>query len=271
MLVFAATGVVARLVPAFHTRDAAALRAFTQLDGRRVAPVAHAFVGSLGALPFTLVGIVLVAVALIRRRRRLALGVVIVLVGSTLSAEVLKPALAVPSYAAMIGSTRIPAASWPSGHSTAAMALVLCAVMVAPRRLRTVVAIAGALFAVAVAFSLLTLDWHLPSDVLGGYLLAAVWALLVLAAVRGADARAGAGAVSRARAHVARALPLERGLGPVLPTVLVAVLAAVAGLAMAAVRAGGGAALGQHSLLVAGAAIAGLAAALSVGLARLLR
>ncbi len=104
-----------------------------------------------------------------------------------LSAETLKPLLAHPH--ARIGVSEITAASWPSGHATAATALVLCAILVAPRRLRALVAALGAIFAAAVGVSLLILAWHLPSDVLGGYFLGALWMALALAGLRTADAR----------------------------------------------------------------------------------
>ena len=69
------------------------------------------------------------------------------------------------------------------------MALVLCAVLVAPRRLRPTVAALGTVFAVGVGFSLLLLAWHLPSDVFGGYLVAALWAALAVAAVSACEVR----------------------------------------------------------------------------------
>ena len=53
----------------------------------------------------------------------------------------------------------------------------------------------GALFAAAVGFSLLMLAWHLPSDVLGGYLVATLWAAL---AVAGSARRRGALALTPA-------------------------------------------------------------------------
>ena len=82
-------------------------------------------------------------------------------------------------------------ASWPSGHSTAAAALVLCAVLVSPARLRPLVAALGGMFALAVGCSLLILAWHMPSDVLGGYLLAALWVALAVAGLRVRARRAG--------------------------------------------------------------------------------
>jgi membrane-associated phospholipid phosphatase len=42
----------------------------------------------------------------------------------------------------------------------------------------------GALLAAAVGCALLILAWHMPSDVLGGYLLATLWAALAVAMLR---------------------------------------------------------------------------------------
>src|SRR5437899_12818102 len=96
-----------------------------------------------------------------------------------LSAELLKPLLAHPHD--QIGPTHITNASWPSGHATAALALAWCALLVAPPASRRLVAALGAAFAVAVGVALLVLAWHMPSDVVGGYLLATLWAALAFA------------------------------------------------------------------------------------------
>ncbi len=104
-----------------------------------------------------------------------------------LTTETLKPLLAHPH--AQIAYTYIDPASWPSGHATAAAALVLCAVLVAPMWLRPAVAALGGVFAVAVGCSLLILAWHMPSDVLGGYLVASLWMALAVAGLRAADRR----------------------------------------------------------------------------------
>ncbi len=63
------------------------------------------------------------------------------------------------------------------------MTLVLCALLVTPHRLRPLVAALGCAFAVAVGCSLLILAWHMPSDVLGGYLLAALCVSLTIVAM----------------------------------------------------------------------------------------
>jgi membrane-associated phospholipid phosphatase len=105
-----------------------------------------------------------------------------VLTLAPLSAQLLKPLLAHPHDVA--SGVSISSASWPSGHSTAAAALVLCAVLVSPARLRPLVAVLGGLFALAVGCALLILAWHMPSDVLGGYFLAALWVALAVAVLR---------------------------------------------------------------------------------------
>lgn len=179
---------------AVHALDARILAGFTHLDGPRV----HPFVEQLARLcdPDRYVWFVaaLLAVALARRRPRTAAAVAVVLVGSGLTTQLLKPALATPRHSPLLTETaQIVPASWPSGHATASMALALCAVLVAPARLRAWTAALGAVFAVAVTFSFLTLGWHYPSDVLGGFLVASAWTLAAVAALSWAAERWPAG------------------------------------------------------------------------------
>lgn len=207
----ALTWVVAAVVPATHVKDAVALYDFTLLGGPRIDDLMNDLLHLLDPLLYTLWGVLLVAVALARRRPRVALAVALVLSLAPLSAETLKPLLAHPH--ARVGVSEIIAASWPSGHATAATALVLCAILVAPRRLRPLVVILGAMFAAAVGVSLLILAWHLPSDVLGGYLLGTLWVALALAGLRVADARSPS---RRLRSPLA-ASAAARGVGAGVP------------------------------------------------------
>jgi membrane-associated phospholipid phosphatase len=179
--------VVAELVPAVQWKDAMALHDFTLLSKPRVDGVATFLLHLLNPLLFILWGIALVAVALARERPRVAVAVAAIMGLAPFTTETLKPIAAHPHV--QIGLVHIGAASWPSGHSTAAMILVLSAVLVAPRRLRPLVVGVGALFVLAVGCSLLILAWHMPSDVLGGYLVASLWAALAVAALRAADRR----------------------------------------------------------------------------------
>ena len=175
----ALTWVLADLVPITHEKDAVALYDFTRLNRPFVEAPANALLDLL-YMPFYIAwGIVLVAIALRAGLPRVAVTLAIVIAVAPLSAELLKPLLAHPHD--QIGSKYITNASWPSGHATAITILAWSALLVASPSRRRAVAIAGVVLAVAVGCSLLILAWHMPSDVLGGYLLATMWAALALA------------------------------------------------------------------------------------------
>lgn len=182
LLALALVWVVAELVPAAHFRDALLLHHFVALESSQINGVAERLPHLLNPLLFTLWGIVLVLVALARQRPRVALAVALVLTLAPLCAEILKPLLAHSHV--RIGFTQIGAASFPSGHSTAAAILAMSSVLVAPRRARPLVAALAVLFALAVGAALLIRAWHMPSDVLGGYLMALLWTALAIAGVR---------------------------------------------------------------------------------------
>ncbi len=159
---------------------------------------AHPHVGALASFiaglcnpqPFVFVAAIPVVIALLRGRPRLAIAIAAILLGANVTTELLKPLLAHPRAAWLLGGQApVGAASWPSGHATAAMSLTLTCVLGAPGRLRPAVATLGALFTVAVSYSFLTLGWHYPSDVFGGFLVAASWTLAVVAALLGAGER----------------------------------------------------------------------------------
>jgi len=72
---------------------------------------------------------------------------------------------------------RLGPSSYPSGHAAVVAAVALAAVAVAPRPARP---LAGALAAIVVAtvgVALVVIHAHYPSDVLGGWLLALLWAV----------------------------------------------------------------------------------------------
>jgi membrane-associated phospholipid phosphatase len=203
--------------------DGAALQGFVGLDRPATRGPAEVVAALGDPLPYVLLGAALVAAALARGRPRIALAVPVVLTGSALTSQILKPLLADPRVCDCLADGRVAAASWPSGHATAAMALALCAVLVAPPTWRPTMAVFGAGIAVAVSYSLLTLGWHYPSDVLGGYLVAALWMSFAVAALWAAGerwpARSGREAAVRWGAALAPA-----GVGALLPLVgLVAV------------------------------------------------
>ena len=178
---------------AFHVgfgahADRAILNGFGGLQRPRVNHLANLIASLCNPKPFVAFAAVIVLVALVRRRPRLALATAAILLGANTTTELLKPLLASPRG---LPGQATAVASWPSGHATAAMSLALCAVLVAPARLRPALAALGAVFAVAVSYSFLHLGWHYPSDVLGGFLVAATWTLVVVAALFTIEARRG--------------------------------------------------------------------------------
>jgi membrane-associated phospholipid phosphatase len=184
----AVTWVLAELVPITHFKDAVALYDLTRLNRPLVEAPANLLLDLLYPPFFAAWALLLALLALRRRRPGLALAVAVVLPLAPLSAELLKPLLAHSHD--QFGPQHIGPASWPSGHATAAAALAWCALLVAPPSQRRTVAIAGAIFALAVGAALLVLAWHMPSDVIGGYLLATLWVAVAMAAV-GVFARTG--------------------------------------------------------------------------------
>lgn len=187
VLALALVWVVANLVPAAHYRDAVLLHDFTLLSRPRVDRVGSFLLHLLEPAIFIVWGVALVATALARGRPRIAAAVVAVMALAPFTTETLKPLVAHPH--AHVDGVWIGAASWPSGHSTAALTLALCVVLVTPSRWRPVTAALGAAFALAAGCSLLILEWHMPSDVLGGYLVATLWMALAVAVLRFAELR----------------------------------------------------------------------------------
>jgi membrane-associated phospholipid phosphatase len=177
------TLVLAYFAPPFGGRDAATLQGFIDLNRPRLTPLLSHVAHLADPAPYGLIGLALVVLALARRRPRVALAIAVVLVCAPVTSETLKPLLSHPRPQEWLGKGQISAAAWPSGHATAAMALALCSVLAAPARWRPAAATAGGLFALAVAYAILALGWHFPSDVIGGFLVAGLWTSLAVAAV----------------------------------------------------------------------------------------
>ncbi|HEV7461785.1 MAG TPA: phosphatase PAP2 family protein [Solirubrobacteraceae bacterium] len=246
--------------------DGATLQGFVDLHSPRIDRLADAVVRLGDPLPFLVAGAVLVSVAMVRARPRTAMVVPLILLGANVTTQLLKPALASPRASSLLTDAHVSAASWPSGHATGAMSLALCAVIVSAPRWRPLVAALGGIFAVAVGYSTLILAWHLPSDVLGGFLVATVWTALGVAALWAAAARwperAGRGREAALRVREA-----------VTPSALTAVTATACAGALALARPDATLAYAQaHTVFVVGAvAIALLGATLAAALAVALR
>jgi membrane-associated phospholipid phosphatase len=204
-------------VSLFRHEDAKILSGFAGLHRARVNPIANSIAQLCNPSPYVYFAAGVVLVALLRRRPGVALTIALIIFAANVTTELLKPLLAAPRPT-VAGISPVGAASWPSGHATAAMSLALCAMLAAPARVRPFVAALGAAFAVAVSYSFLTLGWHYPSDVFGGFLVATVWTLLGVALLFTARARQTSG-VSGAEAPSVR-----EALGPPAAALLGALL-----------------------------------------------
>jgi membrane-associated phospholipid phosphatase len=228
-LLGAVTGVVLLFLTwyaAFHIgvvgrADASVLMGFADLQTPYVNWLAQAIANLCDPQPYFFLAGAVVLIAVIRRRGRIAVAVGGILLAANVTTEMLKSLLtaAHPVGYTFAGELQFKAAAWPSGHATAAMSLALCAVLVARAPTRPYVASAGAAFAVAVSFSFLILAWHYPSDVLGGFLVAATWTMIGVTAVWMADARwprdASRSPAVRLTARQALGPPVAAALGAV--------------------------------------------------------
>lgn len=210
--------------------------------------------------PYVYLAVLPVLVALVRGRPRVAVMIGAVMLGANVSSQVLKPLLAAPRGPGLPGPF-VQAASWPSGHATAVMTLVLCAVIAAPARWRPVVAAFMSAFAIAVCYAFLSLGWHLPSDVLGGFEVAAVWVLLGVAGLGWHEQRHPAPRRADARPRRAQ-ISVAEALAPMALLILL-VLMAAAVIALLRPEPVVGYAAAHKLFILGAAAIAGLGFALA--------
>lgn len=262
----AAVGVwiMALVVPGGRIVDARAMQAFSGVAQPPLEPRIQGLAHLADPAPFAVGVLLLVVLALVRRRPLMAAVAAAVLFAANVATQLLKPALADLRVIDLRGVEALYPGSWPSGHSTAAMSLALCAVLVVGPRLRPLAAVLGASYAIAVGYALVALGWHLPSDVLGGFLVAATFTLLGAAALAALEARAPAASPSRVHPPAPISLPALTLTLAVLLTFAATVVALRApGMTLSAL---------EHPIAIAaGAGIAALGLALTAGLAVALR
>lgn len=263
-----ATWFAAFHIAVFEHADRSILEGFAGLASHpHVGGLANRIATLCDPKPYVYFCAIPVLIAIARRRLWVALAVVAILLGANVTTQLLKPLLAHPRPTDMLLGFSPPSPeSWPSGHATAAMSLALACVLAASRRWRPFVAALGAAFAVAVSYSFLTLAWHYPSDVFGGFLVAGIWTLLAVAAVFTANAW---------RPHVAASqlvqrLSIREALGPPSAALFGAItLAAVVVIARPAAVASY--ARAHEAFVVGASAIGALGLALATGLMLALR
>jgi membrane-associated phospholipid phosphatase len=247
--------------PGWRRLDAAALEAFAGVVRPPLTPSIHGLAVLADPLPFALGGVLLVSIALLRRRWLMAAIVPAILLCANGTTQLLKPALTDPRLIDFSGSERVYPGSWPSGHATASMSLALCLVLVVGPRLRPLAALIGAGYAVGVGYGLVSAGWHLPSDVFGGYLVAASFTLLGAAVL----------AVLEKREPAPAARPAIPWRPLAAPVAAFACAAALAALAVIVRRPDLALGVRHAEVLVVAFAIGALGLSLTAGLALALR
>lgn len=159
----------------------------------------------------------LAGLAFLRRRYARAAVAVAIVALSVGTAEGLKHGMPFPAG-------RPP--TFPSGHTALAVSLGLALVVAVPQGLRPLAALAGAAYAAAIAFSVVVLAWHYPSDAIASFFVCGTFAAAGALCLRGSPRRPSLSLGGVAAAVVAVAVAL----------VVAAVVASHHPAAVAAVR-----------------------------------
>ena len=151
------------------------------LDDPNTVALASRALGTLNVVVAAVATAGLAGTALVVGRPLLAAGVIVAIAGANLTTQFLKDV--VLDRPDLVESAYAYGNSYPSGHVTLAASLALATLLVAPRRLRSLVALGGAAYVTVVGVSTLTAGWHRLADALGAILVALAWSGLVAAMV----------------------------------------------------------------------------------------
>ncbi len=131
--------------------------------------------------------------ALLQGRPRLALGVLVIVVASNVTTQVLKTVV-IERTDLLGGLFYVLPNSFPSGHATAAASLAAALILVIPPSVRAPIGTIATLVAVGLGVATISTGWHRMADALGGIFIAVAWAGTVGAVLgmwRGTDAVGG--------------------------------------------------------------------------------
>ncbi len=168
----------------FTRRDAEVLGWLSAPSGSFVEGIAEVAMRLADPLPLLAALAVVCGLGRHWGRRRETLAALALVAGANLTTQVLKAALSHPRYQPLLGYRQVGSASFPSGHATGSLSIALALVLVAPRPWHLAALLAGSAFALAVSCSVLVLNRHFPSDVLGGWLVTGAWFFAVLVALQ---------------------------------------------------------------------------------------
>jgi membrane-associated phospholipid phosphatase len=172
-----------KIGPAAHLDASVLNRLSAPREGARF-DLANVVAHLADPVPLLLMTAAVIGLALRFGRRREALAAVAVVLGANLTTQLLKALFEHHRYQSFLTEQQPWSNAYPSGHTTAAVAIGVALVLVVPARLRLRAAVLAAGFAAAVGLAVVVIEWHYPSDVVGGFLVASGWGLGALAALR---------------------------------------------------------------------------------------
>lgn len=117
---------------------------------------------------------VIMLIAAVRGRFALALRAGVMILGANLMTQVLKIYLLHRPY---LGIGFDLPNSFPSGHTTLLVSLALALAVVLPREIRSITGFVLSFVVAGLVISIVILGWHRPLDVIGGILVAFMWAM----------------------------------------------------------------------------------------------
>ena len=142
---------------------------------------------AVAAGSFLLFAAGVLVLSLRRSAVRHALVTLAVVAATAASAQLLKSLLGDANV--LGGAERRIGASFPSGHASVAMSLGLALIRTVPASWRSLAAVLAVVYASAFGVALILMGWHYPSDVAGGFLIAAAWGAAALPSQRSAVRR----------------------------------------------------------------------------------
>lgn len=135
---------------------------------------AESVLGTLSRSSLAAGTVLIVAIALLQRRPRLAGAALIVVIGANVTTQLLKQV--VLDRTDLLGGLFYPLPnSFPSGHATAVASIAVGLLLVIPPLLRAPVVVLSAVVVAVVGVSTLVTGWHRMADAVGGTFVATSW------------------------------------------------------------------------------------------------
>ena len=155
------------------------------LAGRAVEPqqlIADAWhlLDTISVVALGVVGVVLMGVAVVRKRFALAAAAGVMVLGANVTTQVLKR-MVFDRPDLVNDAGELLNNSLPSGHSTVAMSVAVALFLVFPSRFRTAAAVIGAVYAIGIGAAVVAAGWHRPSDAVAAWFVVGAWTAAVLA------------------------------------------------------------------------------------------